>query len=94
MEELVSVEGAVGGAEGADNSQLLIELINAQEMFAVQPLPWCPHLEEVTPLPARGLDITQPCIICEDTSENWVCLTCYDVMCGRFVNRSLFLSAV
>ena len=49
-------------------------------MFAVQPLPWCPHLESVRPVPERGLDVEQACEECGDCTENWVCLQCYKVL--------------
>ena len=49
-------------------------------VFAVQPLSTCPHLEEVQPLPPGGsLDAKQPCATCGDSSENWICLVCYQV---------------
>jgi uncharacterized UBP type Zn finger protein len=48
-------------------------------MFAVQPLKNCKHLEEVTPLPERGLNVEDPCEECQAKGENWVCLICYKV---------------
>ena len=50
------------------------------QMYAVTPLPWCPHLETVTPLPQGGINTTAPCQDCGDLSENWICLVCYKVM--------------
>ncbi|RXM33907.1 Histone deacetylase 6 [Acipenser ruthenus] len=58
-------------------------------MFAVEPLPWCPHLETVNPLPAAGLDVFGPCRDCGSGAENWVCLVCYQVHCGRYVNQHM-----
>ncbi|XP_041093058.1 histone deacetylase 6 [Polyodon spathula] len=58
-------------------------------MFAVEPLPWCPHLETVNPLPAAGLDVFAPCRDCGSEAENWVCLVCYQVLCGRYVNQHM-----
>ncbi|XP_058873078.1 LOW QUALITY PROTEIN: histone deacetylase 6 [Acipenser ruthenus] len=58
-------------------------------MFAVEPLPWCPHLETVNPLPAAGLDVFGPCRDCGSEAENWVCLVCYQVHCGRYVNQHM-----
>ena len=52
-------------------------------LFSVVPQSWCPHLEEhVRPFdspsnPVWGLDT--PCSKCNDSSENWVCLSCYQV---------------
>lgn len=50
--------------------------------YAVTPLPWCPHLVAVCPIPEAGLDVTQPCQDCGALQENWVCLSCYEV-CNR-----------
>ncbi|KAH9510057.1 Histone deacetylase 6 [Bulinus truncatus] len=60
-----------------------------EEMFAVAPLPWCPHLVEVQPLPAPGINVREPCSTCADRTENWVCLVCYKVECSRFVNQHM-----
>lgn len=45
----------------------------------VDPLPWCPHLDAVKPLPPSGVDVFQPCSDCGSDAENWICLTCYQV---------------
>ena len=51
------------------------------QLFAVSPLSWCPHLEEHVRVgndnTRWGLEI--PCSCCGDQSENWVCLSCYQV---------------
>ena len=48
-------------------------------MYAVIPLPGCPHLSTVSELPAGGIDAAAPCSDCGDSQENWVCLSCYQV---------------
>uniref|UniRef100_A0A452R570 Histone deacetylase 6 n=1 Tax=Ursus americanus TaxID=9643 RepID=A0A452R570_URSAM len=48
--------------------------------YAVTPLPWCPHLVAVGPIPESGLDVTQPCQDCGTLRENWVCLSCYQAL--------------
>ncbi|XP_032186465.1 histone deacetylase 6 isoform X3 [Mustela erminea] len=58
-------------------------------LYAVTPLPWCPHLEAVRPVPESGLDVTQPCWDCGTLQENWVCLSCYQVYCGRYVGAHM-----
>ncbi|XP_014270934.1 histone deacetylase 6 isoform X2 [Halyomorpha halys] len=63
-----------------------LEALQNEEMFAVVPLRTCPHLPEVAPVPNGVLDVSTPCSTCGDPSENWVCLTCYSVECGRYVN--------
>ncbi|XP_034505172.1 histone deacetylase 6 isoform X3 [Ailuropoda melanoleuca] len=57
--------------------------------YAVIPLPWCPHLVAVGPIPESGLDVTQPCQDCGTLQENWVCLSCYQVYCGRYVSAHM-----
>ncbi|XP_069991653.1 uncharacterized protein HDAC6 isoform X4 [Penaeus vannamei] len=91
-------DGAVGGAcatqaEGL-NTFLLTEVSGAESMYAVVPLQWCPHLESVQPVPKSSLDAFSPCEECKDLSENWVCLTCYKVLCGRFVNEHMLMHGV
>uniref|UniRef100_A0A8B9LFR4 Protein deacetylase HDAC6 n=1 Tax=Astyanax mexicanus TaxID=7994 RepID=A0A8B9LFR4_ASTMX len=58
-------------------------------MYVVDPLAWCPHLESVRPLPVGGIDVFRPCEECGADSENWVCLCCYKVLCGRFVKEHM-----
>ncbi|CAL9702786.1 unnamed protein product [Knipowitschia caucasica] len=63
-------------------------------LFVVDPLPWCPHLDSVKPLPPAGLDVFKPCEDCGSEAENWVCLTCYKVLCGRYVNKHMVIHGV
>ncbi|KAG1972143.1 histone deacetylase 6 isoform X2 [Pimephales promelas] len=58
-------------------------------MYVVNPLPWCPHLESVRPVPAGGIDVFLPCEECGGDAENWICLFCYKVLCGRYVNQHM-----
>ena len=50
-------------------------------LFSVIPLTWCPHLEEnVRPDDTNSSwSLASPCCCCQDMSENWVCLSCYQV---------------
>uniref|UniRef100_A0A0B7AC38 UBP-type domain-containing protein n=1 Tax=Arion vulgaris TaxID=1028688 RepID=A0A0B7AC38_9EUPU len=90
--------GACGGSNNKPTTvQELIRLQGLQgvnEMHAVQPLPWCPHLTEVRPLPGSGLSLHAPCGSCGDETENWVCLTCYSVQCSRFVNEHMMMHKI
>ncbi|XP_048253053.1 histone deacetylase 6-like isoform X2 [Haliotis rufescens] len=86
--------GACGGSEAPMTVSDLLKQQNFEKMYAVQPLTWCPHLETVQPLPARGLDTGDPCDVCGDLSENWVCLVCYKVFCSRFVNEHMLFHGI
>ncbi|XP_031301122.1 histone deacetylase 6 isoform X3 [Camelus dromedarius] len=87
-------KGLLGEAAGGQNTDesVLTQVFGDhadtdQVMFyAVTPLPWCPHLVAVCPTPEAGLSVTQPCQDCGTHQENWVCLSCYQVYCGRYVN--------
>ncbi|XP_014676290.1 PREDICTED: histone deacetylase 6-like [Priapulus caudatus] len=61
------------------------DLADQDRMFAVVPKSWCPHLECVEAPPGGSIDVAQPCATCGDTKENWICLTCYKVFCGRMI---------
>ncbi|XP_028669144.2 histone deacetylase 6 isoform X1 [Erpetoichthys calabaricus] len=82
-------------ASGWSKSQTNCEIyLNSQDidmgtLFAVEPLTWCPHLREINPLPSKGLNVFQTCLDCETRMENWVCLVCYQVHCGRHVNQHM-----
>lgn len=90
-----SEEGLLGEAAGGqDMNSLMLTRgfgdFNTQDVFyAVTPLSWCPHLMAVCPIPAAGLDVSQPCKTCGMFQENWVCLTCYQVYCSRYVNAHM-----
>ncbi|KAF8764318.1 histone deacetylase 6-like [Argiope bruennichi] len=57
--------------------------------FCVTPLEYCPHLELLQPVPNEGLNPGAVCQTCKDPNENWVCLHCYQVYCGRFINQHM-----
>ncbi|VDP44252.1 unnamed protein product [Schistosoma curassoni] len=58
-------------------------------VFAVTPLSWCPHLTFVQNNPNWKPDINSLCSNCNHSSENWVCLSCYAVYCGRYANSHM-----
>ncbi|KAI6660493.1 histone deacetylase 6-like [Oopsacas minuta] len=60
-------------------------------MYAVQPLPTCPHVLELTKINPDELEIDPkaPCAVCEHTPENWICLHCYKVLCSRYVKQHM-----
>ncbi|XP_055609867.1 histone deacetylase 6 isoform X2 [Uranotaenia lowii] len=92
--------GAVGGT--AEKQQTLrdflaanLEALQNEEMFAVVPLTDCPHLKELNPdnLPEK-ISTKAPCADCSSTQENWVCLHCYQVCCGRYINEHAMLHSL
>ncbi|XP_006876753.1 PREDICTED: histone deacetylase 6 [Chrysochloris asiatica] len=80
---------AAGGQDLADSMWTGFRDSDEAEFYAVTPLPWCPHLMAICPTPATGLDMTQPCGDCGSLQENWVCLSCYQVGCSRYVNAHM-----
>ena len=60
-------------------------------MYAVQPLPTCPHVRNLSKMNPDELEIDAkaPCGVCQHTPENWLCLHCYKVLCSRYVNKHM-----
>ncbi|XP_031422041.1 histone deacetylase 6 [Clupea harengus] len=89
-QDSVELEGACG------TSKSIFIICGGEEMDsgAVQPLAWCPHLEALKPVPPTGIGFQQPCEECGSEEENWVCLCCYKVLCGRFVNEHMVMHGV
>ncbi|TDH11066.1 hypothetical protein EPR50_G00081610 [Perca flavescens] len=44
--------------------------------------------------PPPGIDVFQSCQDCGSDAENWTCLTCYQVFCGRYVNEHMVTHGV
>ncbi|XP_069687064.1 histone deacetylase 6 isoform X1 [Periplaneta americana] len=85
-------------SDGGEGRQTLVDylagnmdMLLAGEMFAVVPLRSCPHLSSVQPVPNCGIDHKGPCIECGSTQENWVCLVCYTIHCGRYINEHMMI---
>ncbi|XP_061113820.1 histone deacetylase 6 isoform X1 [Conger conger] len=93
-QESTALDGASGWSKPS-NDQPVFELfcgaqnMDGETMFVVEPLSWCPHLEAVGPLPAGKIDVFLPCEDCGTDAENWICLCCYKVFCGRYVNQHM-----
>ncbi|CAH8534921.1 unnamed protein product [Heterobilharzia americana] len=58
-------------------------------IFTVTPLSWCPHLTYVRSNPTWQPDVNALCSRCDNQNENWVCLSCYAVYCGRYANSHM-----
>ncbi|KAL5100879.1 hypothetical protein RYX36_005206 [Vicia faba] len=65
------------------------DLIHGSESGWVDARTSCPHLDslstDLTHIPTPNT----PCNRCQHPNENWLCLSCKDVLCGRFVNRHM-----
>uniref|UniRef100_A0A7N6AUL3 UBP-type domain-containing protein n=1 Tax=Anabas testudineus TaxID=64144 RepID=A0A7N6AUL3_ANATE len=57
-----------------------LSLCPQSTLYVVDPLSWCPHLDAVKPVPLSGIDVFLPCQDCGSDAENWICLTCYQVL--------------
>jgi len=55
--------------------------------FAVYPLCWCPHLEQLPPNVPENVITTASCTQCGDTKENWLCLHCFNTSCSRYIGE-------
>nr|QDF21420.1 histone deacetylase 6 isoform X2 [Brachionus koreanus] len=64
-----------------------LDLLSA---FSVIPLTFCPHLSELNSnLDQRLIDVNIPCFKCNSIKENWICLSCFECGCSRFVNEHM-----
>lgn len=78
----------LGGASAGPPSPPCPEEEEPEEgaLFAVTPLLDCPHLGAVAPPSGVGLEGGDaPCRACGSRRENWLCLSCHQVLCGRYV---------
>eukprot|EP01114_Cavostelium_apophysatum_P022439 TRINITY_DN811_c0_g1_i1.p1 TRINITY_DN811_c0_g1~~TRINITY_DN811_c0_g1_i1.p1 ORF type:complete len:616 (+),score=146.06 TRINITY_DN811_c0_g1_i1:64-1848(+) len=61
--------------------------MDSSQMFAVSPRSDCPHIRanySIEHIP-RNLTVPGSCNTCKDTTENWICLKCFEVNCSRHV---------
>ncbi|XP_074063017.1 protein deacetylase HDAC6 isoform X2 [Macrotis lagotis] len=94
QEESPEDPGLIGEAAGGGGSAPLLVVADQFDaegatFYAVTPLSWCPHLVTVCSVPKEGLDVTQPCQDCGTHVENWLCLSCYQVHCGRYIQAHM-----
>ncbi|XP_017050819.1 histone deacetylase 6 isoform X3 [Drosophila ficusphila] len=75
------------GEERPGGSKPKVKALEQNEMFAVYPLKTCPHLGLLRPEEApQSINSEAACSECGSTGENWVCLSCRTVACGRYMN--------
>ncbi|KAJ3675602.1 hypothetical protein LUZ60_004644 [Juncus effusus] len=67
---------------------LLLEIYGAESGW-VEARSTCDHLgslcSDLTHIPLPDT----PCSRCEHPSENWLCLSCKEVLCSRFINKHM-----
>ncbi|XP_072989548.1 uncharacterized protein [Typha latifolia] len=49
----------------------------------------CDHLPSLCPDLTHIPHTDSPCSRCQNPTENWLCLSCKDVLCSRFVNKHM-----
>lgn len=84
-----------GPSRSTENRQTLsdflndnLEALNNEEMYAILPLKFCPHLELLHPEKApESIDHKSECTECHTVIENWICLICFKVFCSRYINE-------
>ncbi|XP_065072844.1 histone deacetylase 6 isoform X1 [Ochlerotatus camptorhynchus] len=97
-----TAESSTGGSGAEEKHETLrdflaanLEALQNEEMFAVVPLRDCPHLKELNPdnLP-ETISTKAPCTGCDSTTENWLCLHCFQIHCGRYINEHAMLHSL
>ncbi|XP_043829653.1 histone deacetylase 6 isoform X2 [Dromiciops gliroides] len=85
------LEAAGGGGPATSTLLMIGDQLDTEgaTFYAVTPLSWCPHLATVRSVPEGGLEVTQPCQDCGTHVENWLCLSCYQVHCGRYIQAHM-----
>ncbi|KAG9440266.1 hypothetical protein H6P81_020431 [Aristolochia fimbriata] len=83
-------EGSSSAALGEREYELVLGL-NESDSGWVEARTHCDHL--LSALSVSDLSHIPPpyypCTRCEHPTENWLCLSCKDVLCGRFINRHM-----
>ena len=64
--------------------------IESAGLYAVEPIKDCPHCEpanirSLEALLAQGVTVNTPCKQCPYQGEVWLCLSCGEVHCSRYV---------
>ena len=63
-----------------DKCSQIVEVSESPQVFAVHPKTWCEHLAEHVNTAPPELAASPPCSVCNDCSESWYCLSCYQVL--------------
>ncbi|XP_034109218.1 histone deacetylase 6 isoform X2 [Drosophila albomicans] len=94
-DDATATDGAIGiehasGQERPSGSKPKVKALEQQEMFAIYPLKSCPHLSQLRPEEApQSIETSSACGGCASTVENWMCLSCKAIGCGRYINEHM-----
>lgn len=56
--------------------------------FAVIPKTNCPHLQDhLSSIPDFKINVLNPCKLCQNEEENWICLKCFEIHCSRYIKK-------
>ncbi|XP_032295809.1 histone deacetylase 6 isoform X2 [Drosophila virilis] len=78
------------GQDRPSGSKPKVKALEQQEMFAIYPLKSCPHLSLLRPEEVpKSIKTNGACGDCASTVENWVCLSCQSIGCGRYINEHM-----
>jgi histone deacetylase 6 len=69
------------------------QLLEGDVGGGVIPITNCPHLNQIGEIP-ESIDAHKSCNECEDTKENWLCLTCYGTFCSRYVKKHMIKHSI
>ena len=76
-------------AEAAAGEKEVYDFVITNEDYepaCVVPLPYCPHLLEISSNVNReAVNANASCEKCHNEQENWICLTCFTCQCSRYV---------
>ncbi|RDX99020.1 Histone deacetylase 6, partial [Mucuna pruriens] len=65
------------------------DLMYGSESGWVDARTWCDHLASLSADLSHIPHPHTPCHRCQHPSENWLCLSCKQVLCSRFVNKHM-----
>ncbi|OIV92591.1 hypothetical protein TanjilG_07582 [Lupinus angustifolius] len=82
--------GSSSSAAAGEEDMMYLDLMDGSESGWVSPKTSCIHLSsslssDLTHIPPPST----PCNRCQHPSENWLCLSCKEVLCSRFVNKHM-----
>ncbi|XP_057990444.1 uncharacterized protein LOC110650096 [Hevea brasiliensis] len=75
--------------QGFEEEDELLMMIQGSESGWVEARTSCDHLGSLSSDLSHIPTADNPCNRCHHPSENWLCLSCKEVLCSRFVNKHM-----